>query len=128
MIEIFVLDASVLLAAVLGEPGHERVFELETPAYVSAVNMAETRSRLSDKGLNADEIEQSLDVFNKIVMDFNDSDAVAVASLRKSTRSAGLSLGDRACLALAQRLGATALTADRTWGTIGIPIQVEVIR
>jgi ribonuclease VapC len=124
----YVLDASVLLASILGEPGRERVLELEETAFVSAVNMAETRSKLSDKGLSADDIELSLDALDKIVVDFGDGDAIGVATLRKSTRTAGLSLGDRACLALAQRLGATALTADRNWSSVDIPIKVEVIR
>jgi ribonuclease VapC len=124
----YVLDASVLLASILGEPGRERVLELEETAYVSAVNMAETRSKLSDKGLSADDIELSLDTLDKVVVDFGDGDAIAVATLRKSTRTAGLSLGDRACLALAQRLGATALTADRSWSSVDMPIKVEVIR
>jgi ribonuclease VapC len=124
----YVLDASVLLASILGEPGRERVLELEETAYVSAVNMAETRSKLSDKGLSADDIELSLDALDKVVVDFGDGDAIGVATLRKSTRTAGLSLGDRACLALAQRLGATALTADRNWSSVDIPIKVEVIR
>jgi PIN domain nuclease of toxin-antitoxin system len=48
--------------------------------------------------------------------------------LRSATRSAGLSLGDRACLALAERLGMVALTADRAWGTLQVGIQVDVIR
>jgi ribonuclease VapC len=124
----YVLDASVLLASILGEPGRERVLELEETAFVSAVNMAETRSKLSDKGLSADDIELSLDALDKIVVDFGDGDAIGVATLRKSTRTAGLSLGDRACLALARRLGATALTADRNWSSVDMPIKIEVIR
>jgi ribonuclease VapC len=55
-------------------------------------------------------------------------DAVLCAKLRPETRHIGLSLGDRACLALAQRLGARALTADQQWTKLNLGIPIEVIR
>jgi PIN domain nuclease of toxin-antitoxin system len=59
---------------------------------------------------------------------FDEDLAYRAGLLRSVTRSAGLSLGDRACLALAEQLGQPALTADRAWGTVQISIQVDVIR
>ena len=57
-----------------------------------------------------------------------ESQAQRSAELRLATRTAGLSLGDRACLALAAELGAPALTADRSWTGIaeaaGVAVQV----
>ena len=51
-----------------------------------------------------------------------------MARLRALTRAHGLASGDRACLALARRLGLPALTADRTWAELGLGISVVVIR
>ena len=62
------------------------------------------------------------------VVPFEAGDVVPVAHIRAATRSAGLSLGDRACLALAQRLGWPALTADRQWRDIQVDIEVRMIR
>jgi PIN domain nuclease of toxin-antitoxin system len=124
----FVLDASVLLAVVRGEKGHERVLRLRQAGYVSTVNMAEARSRLADYGMQAAAIEQSLSHLKLVVVDFSDAHAKAVAALRSATRAAGLSLGDRACLALAAALGATAMTADRTWSAVALPVPVDFIR
>lgn len=124
----FVLDASVLMAAVLREPGHERLHDMEEPAYVSAVNMAEARSRLGDKGMDIVSIETSLSLISKVVVDFTDADAKAVARLRPTTRLAGLALGDRACIVLAMAKTAIALTADRAWASVNLPIEVEFIR
>jgi PIN domain nuclease of toxin-antitoxin system len=124
-----VLDASALLAAVLGEAGHEQLAELTEPGCVSAVNMAEARTRLIDHGMEHDAVENSLSLISKVVVDFTDGDAAAAAALRPATKAAGLSLGDRACLALAQKLEATALTADRQWASVRLPsVKIEMIR
>jgi ribonuclease VapC len=123
-----VLDASVLMAIIQLEPGHERLLNLDDSVLVSSVNMAEARSRLSDKGLKANEIENSLSLISKTIVDFTDEDARAVGNLREPTRKAGLSLGDRACLALAMANNAVALTADRVWAKANLPVKIEYIR
>lgn len=63
-----------------------------------------------------------------MVFPFTEEDALGVARLRPLTRSLGLSLGDRACLALAQRLSLPALTADASWGALSLGVAVEVVR
>jgi PIN domain nuclease of toxin-antitoxin system len=123
-----VLDASVVLAAILEEPGHEAVLELHEPALLSTVNLAEARARLVDHGFDRHAIDASIGLLNMQIVDFDTELAVISADLRPATRAAGLSLGDRACLALAQKRGAVALTADRAWASLDTPISVRVVR
>jgi PIN domain nuclease of toxin-antitoxin system len=123
-----VVDASVILAAILGEPGREAMLELREPALLSAVNLAETRARLADRGFDRQSIDTSIGLFNMQVVDFDAEQAVISADLRSATREVGLALGDRACLALAHKRGAIALTADRAWAGIATPVEVRVVR
>lgn len=123
-----VLDASVVLAAVFKERGHEALLELQEAPLVSTVNVAEARTRLADRGLDRSAIDAALGFVKMTVVDFNADHAAISADLRAPTRVAGLSLGDRACLALAQQRGAVALTADRAWGRIDTPVEIRVVR
>lgn len=123
-----VLDASALLAWTWDEPGAERVDAVIGGGRVSAVNWAEVLSRLIERGLTDEEARRSRSRFPVTVVPFDAAQALAAGLLRRSTRSAGLSLGDRACLALAQAEGLPAVTADRAWAALDLGITVEVIR
>jgi ribonuclease VapC len=129
-----VLDASALLALLKGEPGAERVSEaLERGAYLSAVNLAEVLSKLADWGEDPAEAQARMAQVGLLgaaveVLPFTGEDALEVARLRALTRAYGLSFGDRACLALARRLGLPALTAERAWAELDLGIPVEVLR
>jgi PIN domain nuclease of toxin-antitoxin system len=129
-----VLDASALLALLKGEPGAERVAEaLERGAYLSAVNLAEVLSKLADWGEDPAEAQARMAQVGLLgaaveVLPFTGEDALEVARLRALTRAYGLSFGDRACLALARRLGLPALTAERAWAELDLGIPVEVLR
>jgi ribonuclease VapC len=129
-----VLDASALLALLKGEPGAERVAEaLEQGAYLSAVNLAEVLSKLADWGEDPTEAQARMAQVGLLgaaveVLPFTGEDALEVARLRALTRAHGLSFGDRACLALARRLGLPALTAERAWAELDLGIPVEVLR
>ncbi len=123
-----VLDASAVLAVLNGEPGAEAVWDCLPGAHLSAVNAAEVAAKLVDGGLDAEGAGQTLDRLGARVVPFEAADVVPVANIRMATRSAGLSLGDCACLALAQRLGWPALTADRQWGDIQGAVEVRLIR
>jgi PIN domain nuclease of toxin-antitoxin system len=129
-----VLDASALLALLKGEPGAERVAEaLEQGAYLSAVNLAEVLSKLADWGEDPAEAQARMAQVGLLgvaveVFPFTGEDALEVARLRALTRAYGLSFGDRACLALARRLGLPALTAERAWAELDLGVPVEVLR
>lgn len=123
-----VLDASVVLATILGEPGHDHVLGLERPHHISSVNLAEVYARLTDHAMPVRDIDRALGLLQLEVVDFTRDHARISAELRPETKRAGLSLGDRACLALAVALDGTAYTADRAWTTLDLPATVTCIR
>lgn len=127
--DIVVLDASALLALLKKEPGAERVAALLQTAAISAVNLAEVAAKLADYGMSQANIEAALGGLQLDIRTFDAPAALATAALRPATRRLGLSLGDRACLALTAKLGATAVTTDRAWTALGADgPAVEVIR
>lgn len=128
MSKAVVLDSSALLCLLNGEAGAERVAEALPWAVIGAVNLAEVVTKLREHGLSAEEVEDALGGFNLDVRPFTAVQAYATGHLRQATRSQGLSLGDRACLALAGELGAPALTADQAWSKVEAGAAVEVIR
>ncbi len=128
MSKAVVLDSSALLCLLNGEAGADRVAEALPFAVIGAVNLAEVVTKLRERGLSAEEVEEVLGGLNLDVRPLTAGQATATGHLRQSTRSLGLSLGDRACLALAVELGAPALTADQAWGRVDAGAAVEVIR
>lgn len=123
-----VLDASAVLAFLQEEPGSDIVAGLIAGAVISAVNLSEVVAKLTEKGLDATAVEAVLGSLGLDVVAFDTTLAVAAGLLRAETRAAGLSLGDRACLALARRRGATALTADRAWVRLAHGVRVRLVR
>ena len=124
----YVLDASALLALLNDEPGAERVGRVLPDAIISAVNYAEVGSRLADHGEDSNVIERSLRLIGIEIIPFDARQADIAVRLRAITRSAGLSIGDRACLALAVQMGSIAVTADRAWQNVDPGCKVEFIR
>lgn len=123
-----VLDSSAVLAVLWAEPGAVEVMTRLERARISAVNAAEVVSRLVERGASDAAAEAAIPDLMVEVVPFDAAQALAAGLLRRATRPAGLSLGDRACLALAQAEGLPALTADRAWGDLHLGIAVEVIR
>ena len=113
-----VLDSSAVLAVILEEPGAERVEALLPGAKVSAVNVGEVAAKLRELGMPEGTIETVLSGLQIDVRAYDLDAALASGFLRPATRSAGLSLGHRACLALAASLGLPAVTADRSWQSV----------
>lgn len=123
-----VLDASAILALILGEPGADVVDEALSGAMVSAVNVAEVATRLSDAGMPEEEVRTTVCDLGMDIVSFDSDLAFGTAALRVATRSKGLSLGDRACLALAFKNDMPALTADRGWRQLDVGVDVRLIR
>jgi len=123
-----VVDSSVLLAVLRNEDGAERAMRFLAEALLSSVNAVEVMTRLIDLGYETDRALSALSRFRLTIVALDEELAVMAGRLRAVTRHRGLSLGDRACLALAIRENATALTADRNWADLDLPCKVELIR
>jgi PIN domain nuclease of toxin-antitoxin system len=124
----FVLDASALIAAMNDEPGSSNVAPRLDGALISSVNLAEVGTRLYDNGDDPAATLNEIDSYGVTIVPFDAQLAADVILLRSRTRRFGLSLGDRACIALAIREGATVLTADRVWVELDLPCPIELIR
>jgi ribonuclease VapC len=124
-----VLDASAVLALLHEEPGSDRLTpELLSNATCSTVNLAEVQTKLVSQGGAPDEAwEVTLSPIREAVA-FTDEHARIAGSLVAQTRSLGLSLGDRACLALGLALEAPVYTADKSWKTLKLGVKIHVIR
>lgn len=123
-----VLDASAILAMLLAEPGADKVADAIQGASISAVNFSEVGAKAVDHGADIDLAFSKLREMPLRVVPFDRDQAETASRLRQATRSLGLSLGDRACLALAQCLGARVLTADKAWVSLDLGIEIVLIR
>lgn len=124
-----VLDASAVMAVLNQETGAERLTSLLLlDAACSAVNVAEVQGKLVERGLDPEDAWRNVTAVVRRAVPFTTEHAKAAGSLVSRTRSLGLSLGDRACLALALELGAPVYTADRSWKNLKLPIPIHVIR
>lgn len=123
-----VLDASAILAVVQSETGAEVVLEAIPDGVISVVNISEVVAKLTDRGYRDDAIRKELRELNLAVKDFDEDQAYAAGMLRPLTRDRGLSLGDRACIALGLRLGLAVLTADRSWAGLDVGVDVRLVR
>jgi ribonuclease VapC len=124
-----VLDASALLAVLNREPGADKLTSaMLSNAASSTVNLAEVQSKLVSKGLNPDDAwEAALSPVRESVA-FTAEHAKTAGSLVVETRALGLSLGDRACLALGLALKAPVYTADKSWKNLKVGVQIHIIR
>lgn len=123
-----VLDASALLAMLQEEPGGDVVQELLETAAISSVNWSEVMQKSLERQMDVEGLRHDLEALGLEILPFTAILAETTAQLRSATRQAGLSLGDRACLALAAVLGLPAITTDRIWPDLGLPIKIRVVR
>jgi PIN domain nuclease of toxin-antitoxin system len=130
--EAILLDASALIALLNGESGAERVERVLARAAITSVNLAEVVSKLIERGIPPADVRAMLEEFDLIVVAIGATEAFAAGALRATTKSFGLSLGDRICLAVAQLHSGRirVLTTDTVWTKIalGDTVTIEVIR
>jgi ribonuclease VapC len=124
----FVLDASALLALLNAEKGAEIIQGLLPNAVISAVNLAEVVARLAFLGMPESEIRNILTLLGLEIVPVDTEQAFQAGFLFPLTRSHGLSLGDRSCLALAKAVNATAVTADQAWGDLNLGVGIKLVR
>ena len=124
-----VLDASAILANLRGEAGADRVANaMASGAVVGAVNLSEVVAKVVERDASREQIDAILVRFVPRTRPFDADQAASAGRMRATTRAAGLSLGDRACLALALAIDAPVLTADRAWAGLDVGVAIEVIR
>jgi PIN domain nuclease of toxin-antitoxin system len=125
---VAVLDASALTALIRGEPGSDIVAACLSRAVISAVNQAEVQAKLVSSGIDEALAWWHIAEARCLSVPFDEDQARIAGGLVKATRPYGLSLGDRACLALGIQRKATVYTTDATWKDLDLGIEVEVIR
>jgi ribonuclease VapC len=130
-----VLDASAVLALLNNEEGSEVVTDaIADGAAISMVNLAEVLSKVAERGGDpataAAALRKAEGSKRALTLEpLTAADCVALAQLRPITKQRGLSLADRACLALSERLGVPALTTDEAWEDVpGLNVEVQLIR
>ncbi len=121
-----VIDASAILAAILGEAGGDSVFDLLHEAIVSTVNVAEVYTYAAINDLPTDAIDAFFADTGIEIVSFDQAQAVTAGRLVSITRKLGLSLGDRSCLALAKLRRAEVLTADRPWQKVAEAVGLTI--
>ena len=123
-----ILDASALIAFLHDEPGSDAVLDaIAQTAAASVVNWAETLSKIAADGEDPQQVAAAFEE-TLILEPLTETDCLEVARLRPLTKTRGLSLADRACLALARRLEIPVLTADRDWADLNLGVTVQLIR
>ena len=123
-----VFDSSAVLAVAFEEEGAEAAVRWLSGGIISAVNASEVVARIVDLGASGEEARALLLGFGLEIRPFDAALAVAAGLLRPATCGQGLSLGDRACMALAIREQARVVTADRAWAALDLDVEVELIR
>lgn len=122
-----VLDASALLAMIKGERGAAKVAAAIATARISVVNYAEVVTHFIHAGMPEREVDAMLDPLPIAIVPVDKALAQMAGRLRAATAEAGLSLGDRFCLALARRDGLPAWTSDLNWKKVAVATDVKVV-
>ena len=125
---MIVIDASALLALVLKEPGHEKVAEHLNGSLISSVNFSEVLARLARSGILPREAGPRIAELGVTIIAFDSEHATIAAEIREHARAAGLGLADCCCLALALQQQLSVLTAERIWKSLGLALEIKLIR
>jgi ribonuclease VapC len=123
-----ILDSSAVLAVLQNEPGADMVTKVLESAVVSAVNFAEIVGKLVERGATLEQARLTLSAIDLQIATYDESQAERTGELVYAARRHGLSLGDRACIALAERERVPAYTADRRWTQVSCDADIRLIR
>lgn len=124
-----ILDASALITLLSEENGHETVASVLPKSIMSSVNIAEVAKYLIEKrGLTKEEVANIIQSLVETIIPFDTNLALTSADIIRQTKSLGLSLGDRACIALAISTGHTVYSSDRIWSRLELGCKIIVIR
>lgn len=123
-----VLNSSAVMAVLLAEIGHQEVAGLAEGSMISAVNVAEIVTKCVELSYPEDMALQYIHNSNMTIVDFDVGLATLAGVLRRNAGRGVLSLGDRACIALAIRENGVAVTCDRIWSTLPLGVEVRLIR
>jgi ribonuclease VapC len=123
-----VLDSSAVLALLNSEPGADTVSAALEGAVLCTVNYAEVISKLVERGATSERARTALATIDIGLVDFDKTLAERTGAMRAATKHLGLSLGDRACIALAERENAVALTSDQRWAKVESGAEIQIIR
>ena len=123
-----VLDSSAMLAVIYAEPGADHVASLMRGALLSTVNLVEVQTKLIFRGSDPDFAWRGIRRFECEICVFDEVQARVAAEMIGKTKHLGLSLGDRACLALAIQRNAAVYTTDKAWSGLNLGIEIQAIR
>ncbi len=123
-----VLDASAVLAFLLGERGGADLLREMRGSLITAVNWTEVVEKTISVGIPDQALRADFEDVGVGIVAVDAGQAEHAARLRQPTRALGLSLADRICLALAAREAAPVLTADRAWADLDVGVEVRLIR
>jgi PIN domain nuclease of toxin-antitoxin system len=124
-----VLDASAILAVINNEPGAEKLTpDVLAHAVVSSVNLAEVQTKLVSRGWTSEQAWEDATSPVREVVPFDEEQARMAGDLVIQTRHLGLSLGDRACVALGTVLKVPVYTAEKIWKKLKVTVRIHVIR
>jgi ribonuclease VapC len=123
-----VLDSSAVLAVLNLEKGADVVLDHLREAVISAINLTEVATKLVDQGQSVTEARHTIALLGMDVETVDERQSYAAASLRPGTKSKGLSTGDRHCIALGQKMGASVVTGDKSWKQVDSGVDIILFR
>lgn len=117
----WLLDASAVLAWLQEERGAEVVDEVLDDSAIASVNAAEVLHKLVGQGASP---EQASEILTRLAIPIVDFSSEHLRHVARFSGVSGLSLGDRTCLAVAEQMGVTAVTADQRWSSLGARVRL----
>ncbi len=128
MSEPCVLDASALIARLQEEPGWDEVDAALPNAVISVVNLAEVLQKAAERGIHPEVARDDILSLGVQVVPLEEEDVLEIARLYTQTHRQGLSLADRACLALGRRTRFKVLHAEHRWQGLRVGVWRRHIR